>query len=268
MRTFLDIYGFNHPQEAAEIKAFRQKRGSEACPVTLPKDLSGYGFPAGCPSRRGAVSTTMDGKPPSPACWRRAAQYIGSLPSHRPCVGYYGAECSPSIAAHPEGSTNRLVSRETGGGPHQNLIKVGTSRTPPGRAQPTRRQLGRVPARCSSRLAVHQVHRVVQLHGAMLSARGGRSRSAGNDGARLMWLSRQIRPATSGTGGRPDRPLSCPRPPIELRHHLVVQFRGGSLQDAASFDGVERRLPYTRHLAYRGRSARRPGSGRPEKARW
>lgn len=61
MRTFLDIYNFDDPQEAAEIRAFCERREAEGLPSHVAE---GADFRASrLPFTGGAVSTTMDGRP-------------------------------------------------------------------------------------------------------------------------------------------------------------------------------------------------------------
>ncbi len=61
MRTFLDIYNFADPNDAAEIRAFCEKREAEGLPSHIAQ---GPDYRASrLPFTGGAVSTTMDGRP-------------------------------------------------------------------------------------------------------------------------------------------------------------------------------------------------------------
>ncbi len=71
MRTFLDIYNFDDPQEAAEVKAFCERREAEGLPSHIAE---GPDYRASrLPFTKGAVSTTMDGKP-------AVARLLGEVP--------------------------------------------------------------------------------------------------------------------------------------------------------------------------------------------
>lgn len=134
MRTFLDIYDFNDPQEAAEIKAFCDKRESEGLPSHIAEGPE-YRV-SRLPFTRGAVSTTMDGKP-------AVARLLGAAPHND--IGSLRWVHYPTVYNHALGdyaitvrmlpidtqrtlvSTNWLVNREAVEGRDydvRNLIKV------------------------------------------------------------------------------------------------------------------------------------------------
>ena len=71
MRTFLDIYDYSNPREAAEIQAFCDHREAEGLPSHVA-DGPEYRA-ARLPFTKGAVSTTMDGKP-------AVARLLGAVP--------------------------------------------------------------------------------------------------------------------------------------------------------------------------------------------
>ncbi len=71
MRTFLDIYDFADPSEAADIAAFWQRCEAEGLPSHI---ADGPEYRASrLPFTRGAVSTTIDGKP-------AVARLLGAVP--------------------------------------------------------------------------------------------------------------------------------------------------------------------------------------------
>ncbi|MGH7212869.1 MAG: RHO alpha subunit C-terminal catalytic domain-containing protein, partial [Acetobacteraceae bacterium] len=134
MRTFLDIYDFNNPREAAEIKAFCEKREAEGLPSHVAEGLEYRA--SRLPFTKGAVSTTMDGKP-------AVARLLGAAPHND--IGSLRWVHYPTVYNHALGdyavtvrmlpidtqrtlvSTNWLVHREAVEGRDydvQNLIKV------------------------------------------------------------------------------------------------------------------------------------------------
>ncbi len=140
MRTFLDIYNFEDPQDAAEIRAFCEQREAEGLPSHIAE---GPDYRASrLPFTHDAVSTTMDGKP-------AVSRLLGTVPHND--IGSLRWVHYPTVYNHALGdyaitvrmlpidtgrtlvTTNWLVDREAVEGRDydvENLIKVwdGTNR--------------------------------------------------------------------------------------------------------------------------------------------
>jgi len=152
MRTFLDIYDWNNPEDAAEIAAFTARCEREGLPSAVAE---GPDYRAArLPFTHGAVSTTMDGKP-------AVSRLLGNVPHHD--VGSVRWVHYPTVFNHALGdyavtvqmlpldplrtmvSTTWLVDRDAREGEHyelDNLIKVWTVTNAQDAALVARNQLG------------------------------------------------------------------------------------------------------------------------------
>ena len=178
MRTFLDIYDWSNPAEAAEIKAYIGQREAEGLPSQV---VEGPEYRASrLPFTNGATSITMDGKP-------AVSRLLGAVPHND--IGSLRWVHYPTVFNHALGdyavmvnmmpldpqrtmvSTTWLVDRDAVLGEHydlENLIRVWKTTNEEdggtGRTQPARGELGGLRARpllaCPGS-GRHQVRRLV-----------------------------------------------------------------------------------------------------------